>query len=267
VAFADLGTVRLFYTDSGRGDPPLLFVHGFACDSHDWSWQIPHFSSRHRVIAVDLRGHGRSSAPVAGYDPATYAADLAGLLGLLGRPSVVAVGHSMGGLVVSALAVEHPEMVSAVVAVDPAYLIADSTIGGLAPVLSAVGSADPVPIVQALLGASDTPDTPPYLSTWHSRRVAGMRPHVLVQTLLQMSAESGASTRFEAGREYLARRRAPVLSVYAEGSRVPVETALFSDPLSRALWWEGTGHWLHQERPDEFNGLLESWLESVLAVT
>jgi pimeloyl-ACP methyl ester carboxylesterase len=267
MAFASLGAVRLFYTDDGCGDPPLLFVHGFACDSHDWSWQIAHFSLRHRVIAVDLRGHGRSSAPDDGYDPATYAADLAGLLGLLGRPSVVAVGHSMGGLVVSALAVEHPDMVSGVVAVDPAYLIADSTIGAMAPLLAAIGSTDPVPIVQALLGASDTPDTPPHLSTWHSRRVAGMPTHVLVQTLGQMSQESGPSTRFEPGRDYLARRRVPVLSIYVEASRVPVETALFTDSLSRALWWEGTGHWPHQERPAEFNGLLESWLGSVHAVT
>ena len=42
MAFADLGDVQLFYTDEGTGDPPMLFVHGYTGDSHDWSWQLPH---------------------------------------------------------------------------------------------------------------------------------------------------------------------------------------------------------------------------------
>ena len=66
MAFAELGDVRLFFTDDGEGGPPMLFVHGYTCDSHDWSWQLAHFGATHRVIAVDLRGHGRSSVPDGG---------------------------------------------------------------------------------------------------------------------------------------------------------------------------------------------------------
>ena len=58
--FARIGEVDLFYTDEGAGGPPILFVHGFSCDSHDWMWQLPHFMRSHRVIALDLRGHGRA---------------------------------------------------------------------------------------------------------------------------------------------------------------------------------------------------------------
>src|SRR5437879_3497178 len=119
MTFAEVGDARVFYTDEGGGDPPMLFVHGYTCDSHDWSWQLAHFAADHRVIAVDLRGHGRSSVPESGYDCRTFAEDLAALLRTLGCAPVVAVGHSMGGLVVSALAVEHPDLVQAVVAVDP----------------------------------------------------------------------------------------------------------------------------------------------------
>jgi pimeloyl-ACP methyl ester carboxylesterase len=56
VPFAAAGAVSLFYTDDGSGDPPLLFVHGFSCDGHDWSWQITHFVDRHRVITFDNKG-------------------------------------------------------------------------------------------------------------------------------------------------------------------------------------------------------------------
>ena len=66
MAFADMGDVQLFLTDEGTGGPPMLFVHGYTCDSHDWSWQLPHFVAKHRVIVVDLRGHGRSSTPEGG---------------------------------------------------------------------------------------------------------------------------------------------------------------------------------------------------------
>jgi pimeloyl-ACP methyl ester carboxylesterase len=263
MAFADIGDVRLFYTDEGSGDPPMLFVHGYTCDSHDWSWQIPHFSAEHRVIAVDLRGHGRSSAPDHGYDPATFAEDVARLLRQIGCNSVIAVGHSMGGLVVSALAVEHPEMVEALVAVDAAYLIPDSTTDGIAPMLAGLELADPVQVVQTLLGSSDTPDSPSFLRTWHLRRIAGVPPHVLAKTLLMLAADSGVAPSLAASQPYLARRRCPVLSLYADPSRIPVETALFSDPRSKAISWEGTGHWLHQERPDEFNRLLDTWLASL----
>jgi len=72
--FAELGDVRLFFTDEGEGDPPILFVHGYSCDSHDWSWQLPHFVAGHRVIAADLRGHGRSSVTDGGYHPTQFAA-------------------------------------------------------------------------------------------------------------------------------------------------------------------------------------------------
>src|SRR5262249_9121546 len=77
--FADLRGARLFFTDEGTRRP-LAFVHGFSCDSHDWSWQLPHFQASHRLIAIDLRGHGRSSAPDHGYEVASLAADVAALL-------------------------------------------------------------------------------------------------------------------------------------------------------------------------------------------
>jgi pimeloyl-ACP methyl ester carboxylesterase len=261
--FAELDDVRLFYTDQGQGVPPMLFVHGFTCDSSDWIWQLCHFEKNHRVVAVDLRGHGRSSVPGTGYDALTYAADLAALLVLLECPPVVALGHSMGGLVVSALAVEHPERVRAVVAVDAAYLVSDETTARVAPVTANIDSEDPVPAVQILLGSSDKPSSPPALRAWHLRRAAGMPVHVLRQSLHQMQAGGEVSPLRQSGVRYLARRKCPVLSVYAEPSRVEIETALFADPFSRALAWDGVGHWFHQERPDEFNSLVDNWLRSI----
>src|SRR4051794_16229241 len=109
--------VPIWVSDTGAGNP-LLLVHGWGGDSRAWSGLT--FEGR-RVITVDLRGHGRSPVLADGYRPADYAADLAALVDRLKVGPVVAVGHSMGGQIVVELALEHPDLVAAVVAVDPAY--------------------------------------------------------------------------------------------------------------------------------------------------
>jgi pimeloyl-ACP methyl ester carboxylesterase len=260
MAFASVGEVELFYTDDGDGDPPLLFVHGFSCDSHDWSWQLPHFGSSHRVIAVDLRGHGRSSVPADGFAPETFAADTAALLEQLGCGPVVAVGHSLGALVVSVLAIEFPALVRAAVCVDAGYLVVDDVGSMVQPMLDAM-AADPVAVGQALIGRTYTPPSPPHLKTWHLRRLAGVPAHVLCQTVANLDV-----TTRSVSEPYLRRRSCPVLSIYASDERVPIETALFADARSRAISWPGSGHWLHQERPAEFNALVDAWLAEIAPV-
>jgi len=203
MGFADLGDVQLVYTDEGTGDPPMLFVHGYTCDSHDWSWQLPHFAAEHRVIALDLRGHRRSSTLESGYEPLVFAADVARLVEHLGCSPVVAVWHSMGALVVSALAVEHPEMVRALVAVDPGYLVADATVDGIPALKAAVEASDPVPFVQGLLGGTDTRASVPALRAWHLRRVAGLPAHVLRDTLTNISAGGEVTAMRSGGEGYL----------------------------------------------------------------
>ena len=258
--FVSVGEVNLFYTDDGAGDPPLLFVHGYSCDSHDWSWQLPHFVGRHRVIAVDNRGHGRSSVPDSGYDHLDFAADLANLLADLRCGPVVAIGHSLGGVIVSTLAVEHPDLVTAVVSIDPGYLISDELSAGLAPMLEALESSDPIPIAQAILGGTYTPASPAALRTWHMRRIAGTPVPVLRQTLKNlmqgMALESVSAP-------YLARRSCPVLAFYADPGRAAVEAALLTDGRSRVVSFEGSGHWLHQERPNEVNHIIDTWLATL----
>jgi len=261
MAFAEIGDVRLFYTDEGSGEPALLFVHGYTCDSHDWSWQLPHFVQKHRVIGVDLRGHGRSTAPAAGYAVADFARDLAGLLDKLDVRPVIAVGHSLGGAVVSALAVERPELVAGLVCVDPGYLIPDD-LGTRSDSLIAAMAAtdDPAPLLQHMFAGFESPGWKPALRTWQLRRIAGVPPHVLrgafegiVKGIALMSNS----------RPYLERRSCPVLTFYADPARVAIETPLFKDDRSRAIGWEGAGHWLHQERPEEFNAVVAGWIASL----
>ena len=93
-----LRTGWLAYADGGQGAPALLFVHGWACDHAVFAPQIEKISRTHRVIAVDLRGHGESDKPLQDYTMEVFADDLAWLCAQLGVDQL-SLGHSMGGLV------------------------------------------------------------------------------------------------------------------------------------------------------------------------
>ncbi|MCW2546472.1 MAG: alpha/beta hydrolase fold protein [Mycobacterium sp.] len=263
MAFADVGDVRLFFTDDGDGERPILFVHGFSCDSHDWTWQFPHFVDGHRVIAVDLRGHGRSSVPDQGYEPRQFAADIAALLTQLDTGPVIAVGHSLGGAIVSTLAIEHPELVHAVVSVDPGYLLPDEFRPIIEGMAGALQSGDPVAGSQTFLSGSYSPASPAALKTWHMRRIAGVPGHVLRQTLAGLFVGPESLGFRETSVPYLSRRQCPVLALYTDPDRAAFEATLFDDPRSKSISWAGSGHWLHQERPEEFNHLVTGWLASL----
>ncbi len=263
MAYADIGEVRLFFTDEGEGDPPILMVHGFSCDGHDWMWQIPHFAARHRVIVVDLRGHGRSSVPDDGYEPKQFAADIAGLLEQLDVGPVVAMGHSLGGAIVSALAVERPELVSAVVSVDPGYLLPDEVRPVVEGMAAALATTDPVAAAQQFLSASYSTATPAALKSFHMRRIAGVPGPVLVATLGGLFVGSDSLGYRDTSVPYLRRRACPVLAFYTDPDRAAFEATLFEDPRSQSIAWAGSGHWLHQERPVEFNTVVDSWLASL----
>jgi pimeloyl-ACP methyl ester carboxylesterase len=263
MAFATVGDVELFFTDDGAGDPPILFVHGFSCDSHDWSWQIPHFVGDHRVIAVDLRGHGRSGVTDKGYVPEQFAADIAGLLEQLGTGPVIAIGHSLGGAIVSALAVEHPSLVQAIVSVDPGYLIPDEYRDAVLGMVDVLESGDPVEGAQTFLSGSYAPASPAALKTWHMRRIAGVPRHVLRQTLAGLFVGPDSLGFRDTCVPYLSRRPCPVLAFYTDPDRAAFEASLFDDPRSKSIAWAGSGHWLHQERPEEFNHLVAGWVAAL----
>ncbi|MGE0599663.1 MAG: alpha/beta fold hydrolase [Dehalococcoidia bacterium] len=265
--FVELSNVRLFYTDEGDG-PPVLMVHGWSCDGSDWSWQTPALlAAGYRCIVPDLRGHGRSSVPAQGFAPKDYADDLAELVGHLKADPVVAIGHSMGGATVVALAVEHPEVVRALVPVDSAYGMAE----GAGEMATQLGQAfrSPAGHAAALQFASSTfytPATPAHLPPLHARRIAAFDQEVMAQAMEALLSKDsfGEKSRSEA---YLRRIAVPALAFRA-GRQDPSAVAQwerenFRHPKSRALSWEGTGHWLHQERPAEFNAILLEWLASL----
>ena len=103
----------------GRG-PAVVLLHGFSSSISWWNRIAPALARDHRVIRIDLLGHGGSAAPDAGYSMEQQARVVARTLRQLGVRRVAAVGHSMGGSVVTSLAEQFPRLVERIVIVDSA---------------------------------------------------------------------------------------------------------------------------------------------------
>ena len=268
MAYVEVNDARLFFTDEGDG-MPLLLVHGTGCDSFDWMHQMPALLPRYRVIAVDRRGHGHSSAPTAGYGPRSEAEDMIALLDSLGVSRFAAMGHSTGGGVVAALAVEHPERVRAIVAVDPSYGInpaARAAFEQLGPALAGSGGQD------VYRGMSDesfyAPSAPPHLRPWHMRRVYTVPPHALSAVVIATALGKDQFFFRPESEAYLKRVACPALTVrrLRDGGLTPEwDRAQFGHPYSDSIGWEDAGHFLHQERPDDFNRAVTAWLNDIPA--
>ncbi|APU29333.1 3-oxoadipate enol-lactonase [Ectopseudomonas alcaliphila JAB1] len=108
---------QLHYEEYGHGSP-LLLVHGLGSSTRDWEYQIPVLAQHYRVLALDVRGHGRSDKPRETYRIADFAEDVAALIEHLQLPPVHLVGISMGGMIGFQLGVDRPELLRSLTIVN-----------------------------------------------------------------------------------------------------------------------------------------------------
>jgi pimeloyl-ACP methyl ester carboxylesterase len=208
--------------------------------------------------------------PEDGYTPQQYADDIAGLVTALGLPPVVAIGHSMGGATVTAFAARHPQLTRAIVPVDSAVGVDRSAIPAFEPLLAGLGSPAANDVALAFFqSAFYPPASPPFLAAWHGRRVMAMPQHVLRKAFGGMFEGEDAFGFRDTMPAYAQAIACPAL-VFRAGNQDPQavaqwERSLYGHPYSKAVGWEGTGHFLHQERPSEFNAILGAWLDGLPA--
>jgi pimeloyl-ACP methyl ester carboxylesterase len=112
--------LKLHYQQVGEGSD-VVMVHGITGNLAVWHLHlVPELASRCRLLTYDLRGHGLSDAPPAGYSLDDMADDLLGLLDALSIERPVVVGHSYGADIALYLAAAHPDRVTEVIAIEAA---------------------------------------------------------------------------------------------------------------------------------------------------
>lgn len=125
------GGVVLRGEERGSGDSSVVLVHGWCCDRSFLAPQLEALSRGHRIVSLDLRGHGRSDGKGSDCSLGAMADDLAHVIAQEGLDRPLVVGHSMGGVVALDLAVRHPEHVGAIAMLDSLVAI-PSRLTGLA---------------------------------------------------------------------------------------------------------------------------------------
>lgn len=113
---------ELYYQVEGneRGNPPLIFIHGWCSNLTHWEYQVSYFQNSHRILRIDRRGMGQSTTPGTGHTPAQHAADIAALTRHEGFTNAVAIAHAGGGPAGVYFCSGYPELVRAYVMIDTA---------------------------------------------------------------------------------------------------------------------------------------------------
>jgi pimeloyl-ACP methyl ester carboxylesterase len=253
---------ELFFTDTAAGSPAVLLVHGWGGNSQEWCPVISRLAPAFRVIAVDLAGHGHSS-PAPAF-PRELAADLAELLARVSAPAVVAVGHSMGGQVVTALAVEHPAVVSALVVIDPAYGAAGDELAELPQRYEAVARHGWVAALGVLRGAF-SPTTPARVRVFHEREMQAVASEVLASAYAGMYLAPDAFGARPATEQYLQRCTVPTLALLTDQATGGWLEAHLHGSGSLVRTWPGSGHYLHEEHPEQVADAITDWFREVRA--
>lgn len=244
--------VRLFCEEAGAGEPAIVFVHGWCCDRGHHAPQVSHFSTRHRCVSVDLRGHGDSDKPADGYSIPTFAEDVAAICTELGLQRPVIVGHSMGGAIVLSLAARHPDLPSAIVMLDGAVFPPDALLdraGQVGDALESDGYLEPLSdIVHGMFMATDDEEL-------HTRVAEGM----LATPAHVMRGEWRALWR----NDYIsdaARCTAPAMYI---GSHAPVADMVklrAAMPDAILAQTAGAGHFHQLVVPEQVNAMIERFL-------
>jgi pimeloyl-ACP methyl ester carboxylesterase len=125
--FVDVNNAKIYYQESGSGDP-LILLHGFGKTASDWDPFIDSLSRHYKVIAWDMRGHGRSSSIDTSniFLHKTAAMDLVEMIKVLRLENVKLVGHSSGGIVSLYAAVMEPALIDAIVPISAQLYFGDS---------------------------------------------------------------------------------------------------------------------------------------------
>ena len=95
--------VPVSYEVRGSGEPALVFVHGWSCDARYWRNQVPYFSKTHRVVVLDLAGHGHSGMARTAYTMASFGEDVRAVVEAAGARQVIDCRGASAAAVLAAL--------------------------------------------------------------------------------------------------------------------------------------------------------------------
>jgi pimeloyl-ACP methyl ester carboxylesterase len=245
--------VKLAYNDQGAGKPAFIFAHGWTGSRSNFASQVSYFSRRHRVVSVDLRGHGESDKPEGPYPISAFADDLAYIIDQLELGKVMAVGHSMGASAVLQLAVRYPDQVAAIVMIDPGpFVIPPEVRTRLEKMVEAIESGNQEPRKQAIAAQMFLPTT--------DRKLVEDVTAVMLSTPNHVAASTMRSVLEFDGKSVAEQCKIPALQLVTALHRTPPHIMSEWLPTIVTGWTVGAGHFSQLEVPEQVNAMIEGFM-------
>lgn len=237
----------------GTGGTPVLFVHSFAGDLTHWSTQLEHLKAHRRVVAFDLSGHGKSPGALGPYSIRELAKDVAAVADAQALEQFVLVGHSMGAFIAAEYAGVHPRRVKGVGLIDAPPAPGAVSIEQLQQIRAAVAK-DPFAAVAQF---------------WKQGPFQNSRPEVQVKLLegLRRLSRNAAAQLTESTLDFDATQllrnfRGPKFAIVTPGNDAPPSLHNAVPGIQHTVI-RGTGHWIHLDKPAEFNLVLDIFLRGL----
>jgi pimeloyl-ACP methyl ester carboxylesterase len=265
--YVEVNGLRLCYQEYGAG-PPLVILPGLGTSIDFWQLSIPELATRHRVIAIDLPGFGKSDKPDAEYDLLWIDEQVCALLDQRGVWRATFIGGSMGGHLGLLMALTHPERVERLVIMGssgvwpppgPLLNLALNTLFN--EPLVTLYLRQHWPAIYGLMFVHRTPLTDRIFRYQMALRANGGA----------FAAEGRASTRalrsifYHSVRDRLSEIKVPVLLIWGAQDKIhPAESArLFRAglPDSRLVIVPDAGHEVMVDQPETFNRLVLAFLD------
>ena len=242
--------VRLRYAEQGNpGGDPVILLHGYTDSWFSYSRVLPLLPASYHAYALDLRGHGDSDRPAAGYTMRDFAADVIAFMDAKGVSRATIVGHSMGGFVAQQVALAAPTRVARLVLVGS---VTDARrIDGILDLKRAVDAlVDPVPASFARdfqVSTIHRPVPPAFMDRAVAESLK-LPAHVWRASMAGMLATEPALR--------LGANHIPTLILWGDRDAIAsrAEQQALASIIGTAVVkvYPETGHAPHWERPDEF---------------
>jgi pimeloyl-ACP methyl ester carboxylesterase len=253
--FVDVDHLRVHYTNYGKGDTALFFVHGWSCDETVWAEQAPALAEKIRVITIDLPGHGQSEKPqTIEYNKDLYVRAIDAVMSDASVKSVILVGHSNGTPFVRHYYRKFPGKVKALVVVE----------GPLRPFFD----RDAMEKFLVPLKGDNYPEAAGRVIDGMTKPIKDASLRDKIKTLMLKTPQHVAVSEFEATADPDLWKEdkigVPVLVILA---KQPVWTAEYEQFVRRLApkvdyqVWENVSHFLMMEKPREFNAAVLKFLE------
>ena len=253
--FAAVDHIKVHYTNYGKGETAMLFVHGWACDETVWSEQAPALAEKIRVITIDLPGHGQSDKPKEiEYDKNLYARAIDGVMNDAGVKFVILVGHSNGTPFTREFYRKFPAKVKALVVVEGP--------------LHAMFDRDTMEKFVVPLKGDNYPEAAGRIIAGMTRPLKDSALRDKIKALMLKTPQYVAVSEFEATADEDLWKEdkidVPVLMILAKQPAWSPEYEQFVRRLAPKLdyqIWENVSHFVMMEKPREFNAAVLKFLE------